>query len=132
MSKKWYGTYMPNKFYITTTTPYVNGEPHIGFAKEIIFADVIARWHSHVGDEVRFNTGTDEHGQKIFEKARELDKDPQVFVDELAPRFAALKEPLNLSFTDFSRTSSEHHKAAAQEIWRRCDKNGYIYKGKHK
>lgn len=123
---------MAKKFYITTTTPYVNGEPHIGFAKEIIFADVIARYHRQQGDEVRFNTGTDEHGQKIYEKAAELGKAPQAYVDELAPRFAALKEPLNLSFTDFSRTSAEHHKQAAQELWRRCDANGYIYKAKQK
>src|SRR3989344_3939812 len=102
------------KFYITTTTPYVNGEPHIGFAREIVVADAIARFRVIMGDEVRFNTGTDEHGQKIFEKAIELNKDPQVYIDELAPRFAALKEPLNLSFTDFSRTSNPHHKAAAQ------------------
>src|SRR3989344_7140450 len=97
------------KFYITTTTPYVNGEPHIGFAKEIVFADAIARFHAIMGDEVRFNTGTDEHGQKIYEKACELGKEPQQYADELAPHFAALKEPLNLSFTDFSRTSSEQH-----------------------
>ena len=119
-----------SKFYITTTTPYVNGEPHIGFAKEIIFADVIARWRKIMGDEVRFNTGTDEHGQKIYEKAGELGKAPQTYVDELAPRFEALKEPLNLSFTDFSRTSSEQHKKAAQEMWKRCMDNGYIYKAK--
>jgi len=123
---------MPGKFYITTTTPYVNGEPHIGFAKEIIFADVIARWRTLMGDEVRFNTGTDEHGQKIYEKACELGKEPQDYADELAPRFEALKEPLNLSFTDFSRTSSEQHKKAAQEMWNRCNDNGYIYKAKHK
>ena len=123
---------MPKKFYITTTTPYVNGEPHIGFAKEIIFADVIARYHRQMGEEVRFNTGTDEHGQKIYEKALEMGKAPQAYVDELAPRFEALKGPLNLSFTDFSRTSSDRHKKAAQELWRRCDANGYIYKAKQK
>src|SRR3989344_9232334 len=125
MSKKCYRSYMPKKFYITTTTPYVNGEPHIGFAKEIIFADVIARYHRQMGEEVRFNTGTDEHGQKIYEKALEMGKAPQAYVDELAPRFEALKGPLNLSFTAFSRTSSDRHKKAAQELWRRCDATGY-------
>ncbi|HEY4493315.1 MAG TPA: methionine--tRNA ligase [Candidatus Paceibacterota bacterium] len=123
---------MSDKFYITTTTPYVNGDPHIGFAREIVVADAIARFRKIMGDEVRFNTGTDEHGQKIFEKAREEGLEPRDYVDKLAPRFAALKSPLDLSFTDFSRTSSEQHKVAAQEMWKRCNKNGYIYKGKHK
>ncbi|MCX6730048.1 MAG: class I tRNA ligase family protein, partial [Candidatus Portnoybacteria bacterium] len=68
---------MKNKFYITTTLPYVNAEPHIGFALEIIQADVIARYHALKGDEVFFNTGTDEHGLKIYQKAIEEKKDPQ-------------------------------------------------------
>src|SRR3989338_7945154 len=123
---------MPDKFYITTTTPYVNGEPHIGFAREIVVADVIARWRALMGDEVKFNTGADEHGQKVYEKAKELGKDPQTYTDELAPRFERLKSLLDLSFTNFTRTTDPHHKAAAQEFWRRCDKSGYIYKGKHK
>jgi methionyl-tRNA synthetase len=123
---------MPEKFYITTTIPYVNGDPHIGFAREIVVADALARYRALMGDEVRFNTGTDEHGQKIFEKARELGKDPQVYADELAPRFERLRETLNLSFTNFVRTTDPHHKMAAQEFWRRCQRNGYIYKGKHK
>jgi methionyl-tRNA synthetase len=63
---------MPEKFYITTTLPYINSEPHIGFAGEIIQADVLARFHRRLGDEVFFNTGTDEHGLKIFRKAEEL------------------------------------------------------------
>ncbi len=123
---------MPTKFYITTTTPYVNGDPHIGFAREIIVADVIARYRRLMGDEVKFNTGTDEHGQKIFDKAREEGLSPQAYTDKLAPRFERLKELLDLSFTNFTRTTDAHHVAAAQEFWRRCDKNGYIYKGKHK
>ena len=123
---------MPKKFYITTTTPYVNGDPHVGFAREIVVADVIARWRTLMGDEVRFNTGTDEHGQKIYEKARELGLEPQAYTDRLAPRFERLKETLDLSFTNFTRTTDSRHKVAAQEFWRRCDKNGYIYKGKHK
>ncbi|MEK7535636.1 MAG: methionine--tRNA ligase [Patescibacteria group bacterium] len=120
------------KFYITTTTPYVNGEPHIGFAREVVAADVIARYRKVMGDEVRFNTGTDEHGQKIFDKAKAEGLEPRAYVDKLAPRFEALREPLNLSFTDFSRTSADRHIATAQEFWRRCYKNGYIYKGQHK
>ena len=68
---------MKNKFYITTTLPYVNASPHIGFALEIVQADVIARYRSLSGDEVFFNTGTDEHGLKIYQKAIEEKKDPQ-------------------------------------------------------
>jgi len=58
---------MPKKYYLTTTAPYVNSDPHIGFALEIVQADVLARYHSLIGDEVFFNTGTDEHGKKIYE-----------------------------------------------------------------
>ena len=72
------------KYYITATAPYVNSDPHIGFALEIIQADVIARYHEIVGDTVFFNTGTDEHGKKIYEKAVEEDKDPKDYVDYFA------------------------------------------------
>jgi methionyl-tRNA synthetase len=65
------------RFYITTTLPYVNADPHIGFALEIIQADAIARYHRMRGDEVIFNTGTDEHGLKIYRKALEAGQDPQ-------------------------------------------------------
>jgi len=114
-----------NKFYITTTLPYVNAEPHLGFAMEIVQADIIARYHRLIGDEVIFNTGTDEHGIKIYRAALE---NPQVYVDEYAAKFDALKEALNLSYTHFIRTSNPHHKKAAQEFWKRCLKNGDIYK----
>ena len=116
------------KFYITTTLPYVNAEPHIGFALEIIQADVVARFRRIKGDEVVFNTGTDEHGVKIYRKALEEGKNPQAYVDEYAAKFNTLKGILDLSYTHFIRTSDPHHKAAAQEFWRRCLKNGDIYK----
>ncbi|HSV94970.1 MAG TPA: class I tRNA ligase family protein, partial [Spirochaetia bacterium] len=91
------------KYYITTTLPYVNAEPHIGFAMEIVRADVMARLHRALGDEVFFNTGTDEHGQKIYQKAMELGVDPQKYCDENAAKFSILKEALNLSFNSFIR-----------------------------
>ena len=69
-------------FYLTTTLPYVNADPHIGFALEIIQADVIARFHRIIGDTVVFNFGTDEHGLKIYRKALEQGKDPQEYCDE--------------------------------------------------
>ena len=119
---------MKNKFYITTTLPYVNADPHIGFAKEIVEADVLARFHREKGDEVFFNTGVDEHGLKILRKAEELGIDPQSYCDQKAPEFDKLKSSLNLSYDNFIRTTDAHHIAAAQEFWRRCEKNGDIYK----
>ncbi len=119
---------MQNKFYITTTLPYVNADPHIGFAAEIVRADVLARHHRNKGDEVFFNTGTDEHGLKIHRKAAELDKDTQEYVDEYAKKFDNLKKALNLSYNSFIRTTDEKHIKAAQEFWKRCYQNGYIYK----
>ena len=77
-------------FYITTTLPYVNADPHIGFAMELIRADVIARSKKLQEFEVFFNTGTDEHGQKIYDKAREAGKDVQEYVDEYAEKFKEL------------------------------------------
>lgn len=119
------------KFYITTTLPYVNAEPHVGFALEIIRADVLARTHKLSEDEVFFNTGTDEHGQKILQKATEAGKDPKKYCDEYAAKFDLLKSKLNLSYNNFIRTTDEHHLKAAQEFWRRCMENGDIYKNKY-
>ena len=90
-------------YYITTTLPYVNAKPHIGFALEIIQADVLARFYRSKGYEVIFNTGTDEHGQKIYEKALEEGKEPKAYVDEYARKFDSLKEALNLSYESFAR-----------------------------
>lgn len=115
-------------FYITTTLPYTNSDPHIGFAKEIIKADVIARWQRLLGREVFFNTGTDEHGLKIFKQAQAAGLEPRQFCDHYAGRFLKLKEALNLSFTNFIRTSDESHILAVQEFWRRCQAQGDIYK----
>jgi methionyl-tRNA synthetase len=116
-------------FYITTTLPYVNSDPHVGFAMEIIRADAIARYKKLMGYEVFFNTGTDEHGLKIHQKAEERGVDVQAYVDEYAQKFRNLKESLGLSEDiHFVRTTDEQHVAAAQEFWKRCDDNGYIYK----
>lgn len=119
------------KFYITTTLPYVNADPHIGFALEIIRADILARYHRLLGDEVIFNTGTDEHGLKIYQKALEENKDPQAYCDEYAKKFLDLKTALNLSFTNFIRTTDSHHIKAAQEFWKYCMQKGDIYKAKY-
>lgn len=116
-------------FYITTTLPYVNADPHIGFALEIVQADVIARWkRGELGEEnVFFNTGTDEHGQKIFEAAEKANQEVQAYVDHYANQFGKLKEALDLSYSAFIRTTEDKHVIAAQEIWKRCKDRGDIY-----
>jgi len=120
------------KFYITTTLPYVNAEPHIGFALEIIQTDVVARYYRQQGYEAFFNTGVDEHGLKVFRKTQEENLEPQAYCDIYAKRYEGLKQALNLSYNSFIRTTAPHHIKAAQEFWRRCDKNGDIYKKDYK
>jgi methionyl-tRNA synthetase len=114
--------------YITTTLPYVNSDPHIGFALEILQADTLARYWRLLGHEVFFTTGTDEHGQKIAQKADQRGEDRQIYVDHYASEFKKLGSALNLSFDNFIRTTDSAHKLAAQEIWRRCEAKGDIYK----
>ncbi len=119
---------MRAKKYITTTLPYVNADPHIGFALEMVQADVIARTWRQLGYDVVFNTGTDEHGQKIYQKAIEAKLDPQQYCDAFAKKFNDLKQALNLSYTHFIRTTDKKHILAASEFWNRCLANGDIYK----
>ena len=120
---------MSRSFYLTTTLPYVNADPHIGFALEIVHADIIARYRALLGDEVFFNTGVDEHGVKIYRKAQEEGKETQAYVDEYAEKFKQLKEKLELyPGLHFIRTTDPQHKLAAQEFWRRCAANGDIEK----
>ncbi len=117
------------KQYITTTLPYANAAPHIGFAMEIIRADTLARYKKLSGYEVFFNTGTDEHGMKIYEKAKKEGKTPQEYVDDLSLHFRDLQESLGLiEDIHFIRTSDERHIRAVQEFWKRVSENGYIYK----
>ncbi len=114
-------------FYITTTLPYVNAEPHIGFALEIIQADTLARWQRLVGREVFFNTGSDEHGQKIAEAAQKAGQEVKQYVDTYAEKFNELKQALNLSNDKFIRTTDEAHVKAAQALWQKCFAKGDIY-----
>jgi methionyl-tRNA synthetase len=123
---------MSNKFYITTTLPYVNADPHIGFAMEILLADVVARMRRELGDEVFFNTGTDEHGLKVCRKAEELGKETQIYCDDKSLEYKKLKTCLNLSYDNFIRTTDKQHIQAAQEFWKLCDKKGDIYKKLYK
>ncbi len=124
--------------YITTTLPYVNADPHIGFAMEIIRVDALARYYHLQGNEVFFNTGTDEHGAKIYEAATKEGIDPQTYTDRYAEKFRALGSALGLATNvpgiefNFIRTTDKHHVNAAQEFWKRCDANGDIYKKLYK
>ncbi len=120
-----------NPRYITTTLPYVNADPHIGFAYEVVAADALARYWRLLGHEVFFNTGTDEHGQKIAEKADAAGQDRQAYVNHYASEFQKLKEALHLSYDKFIRTTDADHKVAAQAIWQKCAEAGDIYKKKY-
>lgn len=123
---------MKKNIYITTTLPYVNAEPHIGFALEIIQADIYARYLRLRGSEVFFNFGTDEHGQKIYEKAKEEGEDVQDYVDRYAKKFDALKSALNLTYNNFIRTTDPHHIESAKAFWKLCRDQGDIYKKNYK
>lgn len=114
--------------YITTTLPYVNADPHIGNALEFVQADALARSLRLSGEKVFFNTGTDEHGQKIWEAAKKAGKDVREYVDHYAGEFQKLGAALDLSYDAFIRTTNPDHHEAAKEMWRRCDANGDIYK----
>ncbi|OGI90787.1 methionine--tRNA ligase [Candidatus Nomurabacteria bacterium RIFCSPLOWO2_01_FULL_40_15] len=117
-----------HSFYITTTIPYVNADPHIGFALELVQSDAIARYQRLTGKDVFFSTGTDEYGQKIWEASQKEGKDVQDYVDYYAQKFLDLKDILNLSYNNFIRTTSKEHILAVQEFWRLCDARGDIYK----
>ena len=116
--------------YITTAIPYVNGVPHIGHAMDYCLADVCARYYKMCGDNVRLQVGTDEHGNKIFQKARELNIPVQEYVDTNADKFRKFVEKLNVSYTDFVRTTSTQHEQCVREIWQRL--SDHIYKAEYK
>lgn len=120
-------------YYITTTLPYVNEKPHIGHALEFVQADVVARWKKSQGNEVFFNTGTDEHGQKVFDAANKAGKDIQKYVDEYAQNFKELLPRLDISKdVHFVRTSDSTHAKAVQALWKHSMDKGDIYKKKYK
>lgn len=120
---------MDKNFYITTTLPYVNSDPHVGFAMELVRADIVARSKKLQGYNVFFNTGTDEHGQKLYTAAKDAGKDVKDYVDGFAEVFKKLPNALNvLEDIHFIRTTDSYHEKAAQEFWKKCSDNGYIYK----
>ncbi len=121
------------KFYVTSSIPYVNAEPHIGFALEIIQADVLARHHRRKGDDVFFLTGADEHGIKIVRAAEAAGKTPQDFTNDVTKKFKDLKKVLNLSWDDFIRTSDKKkHWPGAQKLWLKLYDAGKLYKKSYK
>ena len=120
-------------FYITTTLPYVNADPHVGFAMEIIRADVVARAKKLQGFDVFFNTGTDEHGQKLWNEANKAGREIKEYVDEYAERFRGLIGLLQISDdVYFIRTTDKGHEDATKEFWNICKQNGFIYKKSYK
>lgn len=113
--------------YICTAIPYVNGVPHIGHAMDYILADIWARYQRQQGHEVRFQVGTDEHGNKIAAKAAEQGLEPKAYTDKMYVTFESFIQKLGVEYTDFIRTTDIHHEAAVQYIWQKLAP--YIYKG---
>jgi methionyl-tRNA synthetase len=120
---------MEKKLYITTAIPYVNGTPHIGNALDYLIADIWTRYQKQNGHEVRFQVGTDEHGNKIATKAIEASLDPKAYADKMYVNFESLMKKVDASYTDFIRTTDSHHIGAVQYIWQKLQP--YIYKGKY-
>ena len=122
---------MPKSFYITTPIYYPNAAPHVGTAYSTIVCDVVARYKRLTGYDVKFLTGVDEHGQKIQEAADKNGYTPQQWVDKMSLNFTTLWEKLNISNTDFMRTTQERHINSVREIVKRVNDNGDIYKGEY-
>jgi methionyl-tRNA synthetase len=113
------------KFYITTSIAYINAAPHIGYAMELVQADVLARYHRQKGDQVWFLTGTDEHGTKNKQAAVAAGKTPQAYADETSKLFSDLAAQLGASNDQFIRTTDPKHHAASQALWKACAKDIY-------
>ena len=119
------------KFYLTTPIYYASGKPHIGHAFAVIYADVLARWQKSRGNDVFFSAGLDEYGSKIEEKAKKENKEPQVFVDEIAKTYLKAWDSLGITYSDFIRTTSAKHKAGVLEFVKKLKDNGDIYEGEY-
>jgi methionyl-tRNA synthetase len=120
---------MGKKLYITTAIPYVNGTPHIGNALDYLLADIWARYQKQNGKDVRFQVGTDEHGNKIAVKAAEQNLSPQAYTDKTYVNFESLMKKVGAQYTDFIRTTDPHHRGAVQYIWQKLQP--YLYKDKY-
>ena len=123
---------MPKKpYYITTAIAYTSGKPHIGNTYEVVLADSIARYKRYVGYDVRFQTGTDEHGQKIEIKAFENLSTPKEFVDETSAEIKRIWDLMNTSYDKFIRTTDDYHEKQVQKIFKKLYDQGDIYKGEY-
>ena len=122
---------MAEPYYITTAINYPNGPPHIGHAYEAIAADVIARFQRSQGRDVRFQTGTDEHGLKMAQAARAEGVEPAAFSEKMSALFIAMDECLNISYDRFIRTSESDHHRASQAIWEAMAERGDLYLGRY-
>lgn len=122
---------MNEKYYITTAIAYTSGKPHIGNTYEIVLADAIARFKRKEGYDVYFQTGTDEHGQKIQDKAAEKNIKPQEFVDEIAGEIKTIWDLMNTSYDQFVRTTDPVHKDKVSKIFKKLYEQGDIYKSKY-
>ncbi len=122
---------MKNKFYVTTPIYYVNDKPHIGHAYTTILADVLARYHRSLGDQVFFLTGLDEHGQKVQQAALARGVSPQQHADEMAPRFKELWKKLEISNDDFVRTTEPRHTKIVQDVLQKIKDKGDIYEDEY-
>src|SRR3569833_79044 len=118
---------MADPYYITTAISYPNGPPHIGHAYEAVAADVIARYHRLAGREVRFQTGTDEHGLKMAQKARELGQQPIELASEMSALFRQMCDGLDVSYDRFIRPTEPAHHRASQALWQAMEANGDLY-----
>ena len=122
---------MSDSFYLTTPIYYPNAAPHVGTAYTTIICDVIARYKRIMGYDVSFMTGVDEHGQKIQEAAEKNGYTPQQWVDKMSLNFTSLWEKLNISNTDYLRTTQERHINSVKEIIKRVHEKGDIYRGEY-
>lgn len=122
---------MAKKYYITTPIYYINDVPHIGHAYTSIAADVLARYHKNLGEEVFFLSGSDEHGAKIAEAAKKAGKTPKEFTDELVPIYQSAWKKLGVEYTDFIRTSDPRHEKMVQDFVQRLIDNGFVEKRKY-
>ena len=120
------------KFYMTTAIAYASGKPHIGNTYEIVLADAIARYKRMEGYDVFFQTGTDEHGQKIEDKATAAGTTPKAFVDQTAGEIKRIWDLMNTSYDKFIRTTDEYHEKQVQKMFRKMYEKGDIYKGSYK
>ena len=118
---------MSDPYYITTAISYPNGPPHIGHAYEAIAADAIARFQRQQGRDVRFQTGTDEHGLKMAQAARTENVEPRAFADKMSRLFQGMCDALNVSYDRFIRTSQPDHYRASQAIWKAMEERGDLY-----